>query len=120
MILQRKVLTPLLILVLIWLGYLVFKVRAQRDVAVQHVHDLESKIADTQESSQLIASSSAYLSSDAYLERQARLKLNYKYPDENVAFVYQDKSVKTDSNPDQTESGTQISIWKRLWLWINK
>ncbi len=49
----------------------------------------------------------AYLNSDAYLERQARIKLNYKKPNETVVFVY--KSPYNQNQPSALHGGTSLS-----------
>ena len=119
MILRRKIIIPVLVLIALWLSYLVLATRSQRDLARQHVHDLESKIADTQTENQFLASSSAYFSSDTYLEHQARVKLNYKLPDEESVYVYQDKGIETESSDTgNQQDSSQIPIWKKLWQWL--
>jgi cell division protein FtsB len=87
-LLQRKILTVGLVLVLVWLGYKTWQIRGQSLGLGSQVKDLENRVADLKQNNQFLASSSAYFASDAYLERQARLKLNYKLADEQVAFVY--------------------------------
>ena len=118
-ILQRKILTVGLVLILAWLGYKAWQIRGQRsDTAVQ-VKDLDARIADLQQNNQFLASSSAYFASDAYLERQARLKLNYKLPDEQVAFVYKDTSTKVAS-PSVEFKNTLLDMpnWKKWWYYL--
>ena len=118
-ILQRKILTIGLVLLLVWLGYRSWEIRAQRMGTDAQVKDLQSRANEFENNNQFLASSSAYFASDAYLERQARLKLNYKLPDEQVAFVYKDTSVKVAS-PSQ-EFKTQLAEmpnWKKWWYYL--
>lgn len=115
--LHRKYVTPILVVILVWLGFQVWKIHDQRNLARNQVTDLESKISDIQSDNQFLASSSAYFSSDAYLERQARLKLNYKMPDEGVAFVYPDTSTKVASASQPIQVGT-LPNWKQWWYYL--
>lgn len=95
--LNRKTMTVVLVLVAVWLGRDAWNVHLQKAAISSQLSDLQVKVSHVQEENQFLASSSAYFKSDEYLEKQARLKLNYKLPDENVAFIYPDKSVKTAS-----------------------
>ncbi|HWA64615.1 MAG TPA: septum formation initiator family protein [Candidatus Paceibacterota bacterium] len=116
-IFHKKYLTPILVLVALWLGYSVYQMRDDRAQIGLQVTDLESKITDIQQDNQTIASSSAYLTSDAYLERQARLQLNYKLPDEQVAYVYEDKGTSTLSVDQAYDHAVgRLPTWKK-WLY---
>lgn len=118
-ILQRKILTIGLCGLLVWLGYRGWQIRSQRADANVQLKDLESRVADLENNNNFLASSSAYFASDAYLERQARLKLNYKLPDEQVAFVYKDTSVKVASPSKEFKTQlTQMPNWKKWWYYL--
>ena len=81
--------------------------------------DLEFRVADLERNNQFLASSSAYFASDAYLERQARLKLNYKLADEQVAFVYKDTSVKFASSSQEFKTQlAEMPNWKKWWYYL--
>lgn len=51
--------------------------------------NLRKKIAETNKNIAELEESKKYLQDPAYLERQARIRLNYKKPNEKVVFVYQ-------------------------------
>ena len=55
----------------------------------KELNNLDKKIAEVKRSASELERLGGYLNSDAYFERQARLKLNYKKPDERVVYVYQ-------------------------------
>ncbi len=118
-ILQRKILTLGLALVLVWLGYRSWEIHAQRKNLDVQVGELESRAQDLERNNQFLASSSAYFSSDAYLERQARVKLNYKLSDEQVAFVYKDKSTKVASSSLEFKNHlAEMPNWKKWWYYL--
>lgn len=80
---------------------------------------MESRVADLERNNQFLASSSAYFGSDAYLERQARLKLNYKLPDEQVAFVYKDTSEKKLAPAEEFKASlAAMPNWKKWWYYV--
>lgn len=54
----------------------------------KELESLNKKIAEVKQSASERERLGDYLRSDSYLERQARLKLNYKNPDESVVYVY--------------------------------
>lgn len=118
-LLQRKILAIPLLALAIWFGYKGIAIREARMEMKDQVADLESRVNDLKRNNQFLASSSAYFGSDAYLERQARLKLNYKLPDEQVAFVYKDATAKKIAS----ESSLEVQLadmpnWKKWWYYI--
>jgi len=118
-LLQHKVLTICLILLLVWLGYRSWQIRDQRAGIDSQVKELKSRVTSLEDNNKFLASSSAYFASDAYLERQARLKLNYKFADEQVAFVYKDTSVKVSSpSPEFKTQLAEMPNWKKWWYYL--
>src|SRR3989344_4528539 len=64
----------------------------------KELENLDKKITEAERSASELERLKDYLQSDAYLERQARLKLNYKKPDEKVVYVYdREDGSKTES-----------------------
>jgi cell division protein FtsB len=100
------------------MGHKAWQVRAQRAQIAIEAGDLESRVKDLERNNQFLASSSAYFSSDAYLERQARMKLNYKLPGEEVAFVYKDTSVKTPPPGEFKNKLSEMPNWKKWWYYL--
>ena len=106
-------------LLLVWLGYRSWHIRAQRAETDAQVKDLKVRANDLEQNNQFLASSSMYFASDAYLERQARLKLNYKLSDEQVAFVYKDTSVKMASSSQEFKTQLiEMPNWKKWWYYL--
>ena len=80
---------------------------------------LENQVAELRRAQDALEKDRSVASSDAYLERQARLKLNYKKPDEQVVFIYQDQyNSATSTAPVVPE----VPRWKQWWqyLWGGK
>jgi len=118
-ILRRKTVIIGLVLILAWLGNGLYDLHARRATTIVQLSDIESKVKDTEDEQAFLASASAYFSSDAYLERQARLKLNYKLPDEEVAFVYRDTSEKAVSIEEALKDRiARLPNWQKWWYWL--
>lgn len=72
-------------------------------VEVRKEHEnLENKITEIKESNFERERLGEYLLTTAYLEHQARLKLNYKKPDEKVVYVY-----SKDANVVEVKNATR-------------
>ena len=56
----------------------------------------------------------------AYLERLARLRLNYKKPDENVVFIYRNQSnAETSPTASPPLLANQPAWWEVVWQWLS-
>lgn len=85
-------------------------------VAVQkELTNTNRKIAELNRAGSELEKQRAYLSSNAYLERQARLQLNYKKPDENAVFVYK-KSTEI-AIPPQARANLGARILEKFKKW---
>ncbi|MEK9157620.1 MAG: hypothetical protein AAB638_00340 [Patescibacteria group bacterium] len=116
---QRKIFSVGLILFAVLLWRSVWQIKNDRSEATSQIKDFEVRIADLERANQFLASSSAYFSSDAYLERQARLKLNYKLPDERVAFIYKDTSTKVTPQAEEFKNSlSDMPNWKKWWYYL--
>ena len=70
---------------------LIIKLKPSLETVSQEVNNLDQKIAETEQDLSELQKLSDYFKSVAYLEREARLKLNYKKPGESVVFVYKNQ-----------------------------
>ncbi len=112
-----KIITVILIIIVgaltISLSRLVIKTIVQRR-ALLH---LEEQIAILQRQKAEFAQKKSYFQSDSYLEQQARLKLNYKKPNENVVFIYNQTPTPTPSasaTPATATSSSFATLFNRL------
>jgi cell division protein FtsL len=90
-LLSYKLTSVLLFGLLLWSGFTVWDTWSKRALTDKQVAELEKKIENLEKENKNLEQSKDYFQSDAYLERQARLKLNYRDADEKLAFVYLDK-----------------------------
>lgn len=93
----------------------VLRVKLSLTLLNKEVASQQEKLEETGEAIKELEKNREYSKSEAFLEKQLRLKLNYKKPDENVVFVYrtgQSSDQTTDSN-DAQEKG--LRGWLKWW-----
>ncbi len=115
------------VIALIVAGFLVIsflKIEPALVATNKELNNLDKKIAEVKRSASELERLGDYLNSDAYFERQARLKLNYKKPDEKVVYVYQktqDSSVEAVNNvvrPSKIFESKYIKNLKSWWEYL--
>ncbi len=115
-ILQLRLFTVLIVIVGGFFLISIIRIAPSIVSVNKEVGNLDNKIAEVKKNNDALEKQREYFKSDAYLERQARIKLNFKRPDENVVFVYK--------NPyNQTSSGSttkpELKNWQKwlIYLW---
>lgn len=113
-ILQSKIFTVLMVLAA---GFLVFSLlRVQQPLGDlrNEAKNIDQKIAEIKKQEETAKKENDYLKSAAFLERELRLKLNYKKLDESVVIVY-----RNHLTPNVASSSQSIikepANWQR-WL----
>ena len=115
-ILQSRWFTLAAVTVMGLVAISLFKIVPLAEVALHEKQNLEQKIIELKQENQQAQGFADYLKSDAYLERQARIKLNYKKPDESVIFVYKKPAEQTASQSLQTLKGEDIIAKVKNWF----
>ena len=95
-ILNSKLFTSLAVVIVLWLTISSVNVNLQREKVNREVKNVESKITEVQDDINYLNKFLAYFHTPDFLEKEARLKLNYKDPGEEVVFIYKDKNVKNE------------------------
>ena len=114
---KSKLFLALLIPVIGWLSLSFIKIKLQSDIVNKEVGDLESKISYLADSNSSLDKLIGYLKHPSFLDREARLKLNYKSEGEEVAFVYPDVSAKTSSGSSGFEELSSPLPNYMKWFW---
>ncbi len=86
--LQSKIFTVFIVLVAAFLVWSLVKLWPRKILVQNRLDNLQEKIAETEKSNTSLAKMLDYFKSPAFLERESKLKLNVRRPDENVIFVY--------------------------------
>lgn len=116
-VLQSRWFTFAAVIVIGFFLLLIVKLKPSLETVNQKVNNLDQKIAEAEKSRLELEKLGDYLKNAAYLEQQARLKLNYKKPDENVVFVYKNQHAQSPAQPnDTTRPSLILPNWQK---WLN-
>lgn len=96
--LNSKVFTGLISVIVLWLTLSSVNLNLQRSMVNEEVKNVETKIKEVQNDTDYLNKFLAYFKTPAFLEKEARLKLNYKAQGEEVVFIYKDKNPKKESD----------------------
>ena len=114
--LHSKWFTASAFIVIVFFLISIIKLMPQLATISGELKNLNYKIVVAKKADSELQKMSDYLKSDSYLERQARIRLNYKKPDENVVFVYPNPNRKAQSiSGGSTKSRFLLS---RLFGWF--
>jgi len=94
--LNSKIFTALASIVVLWLILSSINLNLQKIRVEKEIDNVEAKIQEVQKDTEYLNKFLAYFKTSDFLEKEARLKLNYKAQGEEVVFVYKDKSVKKE------------------------
>ena len=95
--LNSKVFTALAGIFALWLILSSIDLNSQRVMVDRDVKNAEAKIKEVGDDTDYLNKFLAYFQTPAFLEKEARLKLNYKAQGEEVVFIYKDKNAKKAS-----------------------
>ncbi|OGN00021.1 MAG: hypothetical protein A3B91_03440 [Candidatus Yanofskybacteria bacterium RIFCSPHIGHO2_02_FULL_41_29] len=92
MILKSKWLLIIIIVGVGWLSLSSIKIKLHSDIVNKEVADIEKKIQDLEKENGVLEKFIEYVKNPLFLEKEARLKLNYRASGETVVFVYPDEA----------------------------
>ena len=94
--LNSKIFTALVSIITLWFIVSSINLNSQRVLVDKGVKGVEAKIKEVQADADYLNKFLAYFQTSAFLEKEARLKLNYKAQGEEVVFIYKDKNIKDE------------------------
>jgi len=100
-----------------WLTLSFIKIKLHENIVNKEVEELRLKISNLEKSNNLIEKFIVYMSNPSFIERQARIKLNYKAQDEEVVFIYPDNSAKV-SSPSLNFKSENAPNYIKWWEWL--
>ena len=117
--LTSKIFTVLAGFVALWLTFSSINLTSQRSVVDSGVKNIEPKIKEVQDNTDYLNKFLAYFQTPDFLEKEARLKLNYKALGEEVVFIYKDKNIKNVSDSISFEELlARIPNYKKWFLYL--
>ncbi len=117
--LNSKVFTTLVLILALWLTLSSVKLASQRAVVDKAVNGVQAKIKEVQADTDYLNKFLSYFKTSAFLEKEARLKLNYKAQGEEVVFIYKDKNIKSAAETINLEELlTKMPNYKKWFLYV--
>ena len=89
----------------------------EKDQVKKEEANIESKIAGIKRDNASIEKYIKNFENPEFLEKEARLRLNYKALGEEVVFVYRDANPQKASASEDTSS-KNLPNYKKLWHWL--
>ena len=112
-LLNSRIFLSVMVLVIIFIGYSIFKEKKEQRAVRQNINSLEVEIAGLENKSLELAEMIKYLRSDEFVEREAREKLGMQKQGEKVVIVPENEQfiakVAGDNNIQTKDN------W-RLWI----
>ncbi len=107
------------VLLVLWMTASFIKIKTHENIVKKEVGDLEGKIAVFEEDNSALEQLLEYMTHPLFLEKQARAKLNYKAPGEEVAFVYtEDKAQTGSASDDFNKQLAQMPNYLKWWWYL--
>jgi len=95
---------------------LIIRLQPSLETVGKELNNLNQKIAEAEKNNSEMEKLKDYLNNAAYLERQARIKLNYKKPGETAVFVYENPNAQNQPEPDNSAGASTILPNWQKWL----
>lgn len=104
------------LIVIFFVGLSLIRLWPKKVAVDNEAQNLQNKIAEAEQSKSDLARLLDYFKSDSYREREARLRLNYKKPDEQAVFIYRDENAKVpEEKSPEPEQSNPVKWWR--WVW---
>lgn len=116
-ILNSKILTIILSTGIVWLILSHVKLDFQKKEKEREMASVNSKIDYLKKNNEYLEKLSAYLQSSSFLEKEARSRLNYKAPGEEVVFIYQDLSGREASDSGKFKPNLKSAPNHKKWFY---
>jgi len=113
-IFQSKFVTIGLILLVGWLFVSAYQVKQDKKISAEQVDNVRAKMNSLEKENGYIQQFISYLKNPEFLAKEARLKLNYKSADEQVAYVYPEEKKLSAENP--TEEQINFLVKMKNWF----
>ncbi len=115
--LNSKLFTVIPLALIVWILFSVISVEIEKDEVEREERSTEAKIKDISYDNEQLKRFLDNLTDPRFLEKEARLRLNYKAPDEEVIFVHRDVSSERSSFSDDF-SANNLPNYKKWWYWL--
>lgn len=114
---NSKILTVLLSVLSVWILFSVISVELEKDEVKKEEANIEAKIINIERESASLERYIKNFDNPDFLEKEARLRLNYKAPGEEVVFVYRDLNAPNASSSERFYQKDLLD-YKKWWHWL--
>jgi len=101
-----------------WFGLSLIRVGVQKGMVIKEVRGLEAKIQNLEKDNSNLKKFVEYVKNPWFVEKEARLKLNFKAPGEEVVFVYPDSGFPNPSPDDFQKRLARIPNWMKWTYYV--
>ena len=116
-LLNSKILTVPLAFLSVWILFSVISVEIEKDEVKKEEANIESKIINVERDNASLERFIKNFDNPEFLEKEARLRFNYKALGEEAVFVHRDvNSQKASSSQDA--SSDDLPNYKKWWNWL--
>ena len=115
--LNSKVFTVLASASLVWILFSVISLKISKDEIKEEERNVETKIDNARHNNESLEKFIKYFDNPSFLEKEARLRLNYKAPGEEVVFVHRDLNSKKISSLDEPLEDN-LPNYKKWWYYL--
>lgn len=112
-LLNSKIFSVFILILIGWLALSLLGVEHKKKFFDKEIQSFENKIKNVQKTNDELSEFISHFDNPSFLEKEARLKLNYKAPDEELIMVYRDNGAKTASN--SAASSLKGGIFKKIF-----
>jgi len=106
-----------MVLLVAWLTLSFIKIKLHKNIVNKEVVELEEKIKGFESNNSFLERFIGYMTNPSYLEKEARLKLNYKAPGEEVVFIYPDENGANASSAS-ADFNKQLAQMPNYLKWV--
>jgi len=117
MILNSKVSTALLGILFVWVLFSVISIELEESVVKKEEESVRGKISDLEWDNELLGKYIDNLNNPEFLDKEARLRLNYKILGEEAVFVHRGPDYFKASSSDNF-SEEYLPNYKKWWYYL--
>ena len=113
-ILNSKIFTVLLLALSVWILFSVISVEIKKSEVKKEETAVENKITGMRQDNDVSERYIKNFENKEFLEKEARFRLNYKLPGEEVVFVHRDTNTQKASSSEETfpENLSNYKKWR--------
>ena len=107
----------MLLVLSVWILFSVISAEIEKDEVKKEEAAVQTKIAEISQDNKLMEGYIKNFENQKFLEKEARLRLNYKLPGEEVVFVHRDANSQKASSSEEL-SPEDLPNYKKWWNWL--